>query len=143
MSCLLCDRVELTKIDKYPYLIHEYKNSYLMLGEHQFFKGYCVLISKHHYKEMTDAPKEIQRELFEELMKAHETIEKVFSPTKMNLCSLGNVVSHVHWHLFPRYKEDDQFKDPPWLRMSEFSKAAITEEEAREIIVKIRSRIVE
>ncbi len=112
-----------------------------MLGEHQFFNGYCVLVSKNHYREMTDVPADIRDELFHEMMKAHEAIQKVFNPKKMNMCSLGNVVDHVHWHFFPRYENDPQFFDPPWLRMKEFETAKVTPEQAKEIILKIRGAI--
>lgn len=141
--CPLCERVSLASQGQYPYLIHEFKNSYLMLGEHQFFEGYSVLVSKTHHKEMTDLADNIQIEMFQELMRAQRAIESVFNPSKMNLCSLGNVVPHIHWHLFPRYQTDSEFTDPPWLRMKEFSKASITSEVARSIIVRIRSRIVD
>lgn len=134
MNCSLCDRVKLTQEKKYPYLIHEFTHSYLMLGEHQFFKGYCVLVAKNHFKEMTDMPSTMQAEMFQEMMKVSKTLENHFKPAKMNLCSLGNVVPHVHWHFFPRYSDDPQFTDPPWLRMKEFESARVTPEEARELI---------
>jgi len=143
MNCPLCERVKITGEGKYPYLIHEFKNSYLMLGEHQFFKGYCVLLAKDHHKEMTELPANIQSEIFQELMSAQRALEAEFKPTKMNLCSLGNVVPHIHWHLFPRYQSDPEFMDPPWLRMKDFSKASISPDEAKERIVRIRLRIVE
>lgn len=134
MSCPLCERVLLAKEGKYPYLIHEFEHSYLMLGEHQYFKGYCVLVSKGHYKEMTDMPPVIQAGMFQEMMKVSAILQQEFKPAKMNTCSLGNVVPHVHWHFFPRYSDDPQFKDPPWLRMHLFDTARISTSEARELI---------
>lgn len=139
MNCPLCERVSLTKNKNYPYLVHEFKHSYLMLGEHQFFQGYCVLVAKDHFKEMTDIPSPAQEEIFQELMQASKAIEKAFTPAKMNLCSLGNVVAHVHWHLFPRYREDANFSDPPWLRMKEFDSAKVSPDIALENIKKIRN----
>jgi diadenosine tetraphosphate (Ap4A) HIT family hydrolase len=134
MNCSLCDRVKLTEEKKYPYLIHEFAHSFLMLGEHQFYKGYCVLVAKGHFKEMTDMPEKMQAEMFQEMMTVSKTLEGHFQPSKMNLCSLGNVVPHVHWHFFPRYSDDAQFTDPPWLRMQQFESAKVTPEEARELI---------
>ncbi len=134
MECSLCARVKLTSEGKYPYLIHEFPHSYLMLGEHQFFTGYCVLVAKGHYKEMTDMPPFMQMEMFQEMMKVSKVLQDHFKPQKINTCSLGNVVPHVHWHFFPRYSDDPQFKDPPWLRMQEFESARIPPERARELI---------
>lgn len=142
MNCPLCDRVEKTRNQTYPYLIHEFKNSYLMLGEHQFFQGYSVLVSKDHYREMTDIPEPKRSEIFQEMMLASKAIELAFNPKKMNMCSLGNVVDHVHWHFFPRYASDPQFFDPPWLRMKEFENAKVSPETALINIQKIKKYLV-
>lgn len=141
MSCPLCERVTTTKSGKYPYLIHEFKHSYLMLGEHQFFEGYSVLVLKDHFREMTDLPPHISSEFFGEMMAASKAIELAFSPKKMNMCSLGNVVDHVHWHFFPRYANDPQFFDPPWLRMKLFDNAKVTPAQAAINIEKIQRHI--
>jgi diadenosine tetraphosphate (Ap4A) HIT family hydrolase len=141
MSCPLCERIKQTSLGKYPYLIHEYENSYLMLGEHQYYPGYCVVVLKEHHKEMTDIPGPVQEKFFRELMQSSKAIELAFKPDKMNMCSLGNVVPHVHWHFFPRFRADAQFTDPPWLRMQEFEKAKITPEEAQQTIEKIRAAL--
>lgn len=135
MDCPLCERVQ---NKNYGFLIHEFKNSFLYLGEHQYYKGYCVLVSKNHYREMTDMPEPARSELFQEMMKAHEVIQKVFQPKKMNMCSLGNVVSHIHWHFFPRYEDDPNFKNPPWLQMHLFDGAKINAEEKDKLIGQLR-----
>ncbi len=135
MSCPLCDRV---KNSEYPYLIHEYKNSYLYLGEHQYYQGYCVQVSKTHYREMTDMPVAARTDFFQELMTSHEIIQKVFNPKKMNLCSLGNVVDHIHWHFFPRYADDQNFMNPPWLQMQYFDEHKISDSKRGELIAMLK-----
>ena len=134
MNCPLCDRSKNTAEGKYPFLIHEFKHSYLYLGEHQYYQGYCVLVTKDHYREMTDVPSPKREELFQEMMRSHEIIQKVFQPKKMNMCSLGNVVDHVHWHFFPRYERDPNFKNPPWLQMQHFESAKMSPEKRDELI---------
>lgn len=134
MECPLCQRVQKTKQGEYPFLIHEFENSYLFLGEHQFYKGYSVLVSKKHFREMTDMPKIERDALFQEMMKSHEVIQKVFQPKKMNMCSLGNVVDHIHWHFFPRYSDDENFKNPPWLQMNQFDSAKVAPMERDKLI---------
>lgn len=135
MDCALCSRVELIKRGEYPFLIHEFENSYLMLGEHQYYQGYCVLLSKSHHVEMSDIPSPIREKLFTEMMISSDLIKRVFAPKKMNLCSLGNVVEHLHWHFFPRYAEDQNFKNPPWLQMHLFDSAKTTPE-MRDVLIK-------
>jgi diadenosine tetraphosphate (Ap4A) HIT family hydrolase len=142
MNCPLCQRVELASAGQYPYLIHEFDNSFLMLGEHQFYQGYCVLVLKPHYREMTDLDPSLQAALFKEMMSATKAIQDAFKPHKMNMCSLGNVVEHIHWHFFPRYQDDPDFKNPPWLQMHSFDQAKVSPSEALENIQKIKSRLI-
>ncbi len=139
MNCPLCERIQQSVDGKYPFLVHEFKNSYLYLGEHQYYPGYCVLVTKNHYREMTDLPSKISEEVFKEMMISHQLIQNVFQPKKMNMCSLGNVVDHVHWHFFPRYADDQNFKNPPWLQMHLFDTAKITPERRDELIEKLKS----
>lgn len=141
MSCLLCQRVKDTRNNLYPYLIHEFKHSFLYLGEHQFYLGYSVLVTKNHYREMTDIPVQEREEIFSEMMKAHELIQRVFNPKKMNMCSLGNVVDHVHWHFFPRYENDAEFKNPPWLQMHQFDSAKVSPQLRDDLIAKLRNEL--
>lgn len=141
MSCALCDRVGLTKEDRYPFLVHEFKNSYLYLGEHQYYQGYCVLVTKNHYKEMTDIPSPEREEVFQEMMTTSRLLETTFRPAKMNTCSLGNVVPHVHWHFFPRYSTDPNFKNPPWLQMHEFESAKIGPAERDKLIEMLKEKL--
>ena len=141
MSCSLCEKINNTRNGFSPHLINEFKNSFLYLGEHQYYAGYCVLVSKSHYREMTDMPTAIRGEFFHEMMVAHEAIEKAFKPKKMNMCSLGNVVDHIHWHFFPRYADDQNFKNPPWLQMHLFDMAKPEPQEVEEIILKIKKQI--
>ena len=141
MDCPLCLRVEETKNGKYPFLITEFKNSYLYLGEHQFYRGYCILVTKQHFREMIDLPIEQRNELFSEMMMTQDLIQRVFNPKKMNLCSLGNVVDHIHWHFFPRYADDLNFKNPPWLQMHLFDDAKVNIQQMNELIRKLRAEI--
>lgn len=140
MECPLCQRVHKTEQGEYPFLIHEFPNSYLYLGEHQFYKGYCVLVSKKHFREMTDMPKVERDALFQEMMKSHEAIQEVFRPKKMNMCSLGNVVDHIHWHFFPRYEDDENFKNPPWLQMNQFDSAKVAPIERDKLIEMLKKQ---
>ena len=138
MSCALCERIKKTQEKTYPFSIHEFPNSFLYLGEHQYYQGYCVQVTKEHFKEMTDIPDQLRRELFEEMMLTHRALEKVFNPSKMNMCSLGNVVPHVHWHFFPRYSNDPNFTNPPWLQMQYFDTANVSSQHRDELIRKIQ-----
>lgn len=139
MSCALCEREVKLKQGLYPYLIHEFEHSWWLLGEHQYYAGYSVLLLKGHARELTDLPHAQALAVLQELLRAQKAVEMALKPHKMNLCSLGNVVDHVHWHLFPRYLDDPKRENPPWLQMQEFSTKNITAQEAAPTIATLRS----
>jgi diadenosine tetraphosphate (Ap4A) HIT family hydrolase len=90
---------------------------------------------------MTDVPLVQREEFFGEMMRSHEAIQRALHPKKMNMCSLGNVVDHLHWHFFPRYANDPNFKNPPWLQMHLFETAPTTEAQIVELLDLIRSHL--
>ncbi len=135
MNCDLCKREELLLKGEYPYLLHEFKHSWWLLGEHQYYKGYSVLLIKGHYRELTDLPVDVAQGVFSELLLAHQSAQNFWAPHKMNICSLGNVVDHLHWHLFPRYQDDPKLKNPPWLQMQDFDTKKISPSDAERIIL--------
>lgn len=137
--CPLCEREKALRAGQYPYLIHEFPHSWWLLGEHQYYQGYSVLLLKGHAREMTDLDTQVGAAVFQELLVAQRTIEKAYRPHKMNLHSLGNVVDHVHWHLFPRYSDDPNRLDPVWLKMQEFASKNVTPEEAKKTIATLRA----
>jgi len=47
-NCFICKRILLWGENKNPYFIHEFENSIFVLGDHQYFKGYSLLLLKKH-----------------------------------------------------------------------------------------------
>ena|SRR5438045_2535393 len=140
-ECLICQRVELSLRGQNPFLIHEYPHSLFVVGDHQFHKGYCVLLLKLHVRELTDLAPQAARELFDELMSATRAVQKTFQPWKLNHSCYGNAVPHIHWHIFPRYESDPDHLTHPWLHAGEFEKRAISPERARQIAEQVRGNL--
>jgi diadenosine tetraphosphate (Ap4A) HIT family hydrolase len=135
--CPLCEREALLRAGSYPYLVKELEHTWWLLGEHQYYAGYSVLLLKGHEREISDLSPERAEGVFRELRQVESAVRRTFRPHKMNLCSLGNVVDHVHWHLFPRYAEDSQRANPAWLQMGEFATKNITPNEAQPLIQRL------
>jgi hypothetical protein len=55
----------------------------------------------------------------------------------------GVATRATHWHFFPRYADDQNFKNPPWLQMHHFDLAKITPEKRDELIEKLKSAFLE
>jgi diadenosine tetraphosphate (Ap4A) HIT family hydrolase len=131
----------MAKEGKNPYLIHEFKNSYFVIGDHQYFRGYSVILLKDHIREMHDLSSAQQQELFMEVMAAGRAVFDAFQPWKMNYSCYGNQVPHVHWHIFPRYESDPDHLHQPWLHSPEFGKHPLEEPERTEFIRKIKLKL--
>ena len=110
---VICERVELCEKGEYPLMIHEFKNSFFVLGDHQFYKGYSLLYLKKHIRELHEIPKAEYLELSAELYEASIAIEKTFNPWKMNVMCIGNQTPYIHWHIIPRYESDKNHKELP------------------------------
>lgn len=119
--CEGCTIVQTVLNDKSPGFIHEFESSVLILGSHQYFKGYSVLFLKKHVRDMIDLELEAQQKIFQELMKASKAIQKAFNPWKLNYSCYGNKVQHIHWHIFPRYEGDPSLLETPWKNVAKFN----------------------
>lgn len=139
--CPLCNRLSLLKGEADPTLVHEFDNSVLVVGEHQFYPGYCVLILKSHVRELHELSPEIQNDFHKELMKATQAIAKAFKPWKINHASLGNVVEHVHWHIFPRYQSDPRHKAHPWIHDAEFEQYKPNSKQIKDVVARIAEHL--
>lgn len=142
MACLICERVSQAKLGKNPYVIKELENSFLVLGDHQYFKGYCLLIMKDHIEDLTDLATDRQLAYMQEVLKAGKFLKENFKAVRINYSCLGNFVPHVHYHLFPRYDEDlanDATKNP-WHCIEFFEKAKLSEQEAKSLALELSQK---
>jgi len=140
-TCQICDRVALAKAETNPFLIHEFEHSYFVLGDHQYFKGYSLVLLKDHVRELHELSHEVQQALFQEVMAAGKAVFETFHPWKMNYSCYGNGEPHVHWHIFPRYESEPDHHRQPWLHSAEFKGHLVSEAERASLIEGIRGNL--
>lgn len=121
MQCGICDRLAKLKSSGDAALVYEFANSYLLLGNHQYFPGYCILLYKEHVRELHELSTTQQDALNRELMLATSAIAKSCKPWKINHACLGNRDQHIHWHIIPRYESEPDHQYDPWKHADEFS----------------------
>jgi diadenosine tetraphosphate (Ap4A) HIT family hydrolase len=140
-ECPICDRVALWREGRNDFLIEEFEQSIFVVGDHQFFAGYSLLLLKEHVRELHELTRPAQQALFRELMIATDALVRAYRPWKMNHACYGNLVPHTHWHLIPRYESDPDRASQPWLHAGEFDNYLIGPEEARAVGEKIRRHL--
>ena len=104
--CLICNRISLINDGKNPYFVKELDTGYVVIGDHQYFRGYTIFLCKEHKTELFQLPKLYKMRFLEEMSIVAEAVSKAFKAEKMNYELLGNGDTHLHWHLFPRKKDD-------------------------------------
>ncbi len=65
-------------------------------------------------KEILDLDVADQALLMSELNRASRTLTELFSPDKINIGALGNIVSQLHIHVVARFSGDDAWPGPVW-----------------------------
>jgi diadenosine tetraphosphate (Ap4A) HIT family hydrolase len=140
-ACGICAMIDRIKAGAFPDFIAELKSCYVILGDQQFYRGYCVLFAKLHATELYLMPADDARLLFDEMRLVAEAIAAVVKPWKMNYECLGNSEPHVHWHLLPRYKTDEMRHGPIWLRPESERKVTLDENDRRSLIGSIRHQL--
>ena len=100
-------------------LVWTFPRSVALLGFWQYYKGYCVLVSRRHATELSQLAEDERRTFLDEMCLLARAIEAAFRPHKLNYELLGNQVPHLHWHLFPRSVADPDRLRPVWLALDE------------------------
>jgi diadenosine tetraphosphate (Ap4A) HIT family hydrolase len=143
-QCGICAGIERIRAGKSPDFIAELDHSYVILGDAQFYRGYCILFAKHHAHEMFQLSRDEARALSDEVRSVAEAIYSVVQPLKMNYECLGNLEPHVHWHLFPRYEsEAEKLRHAPvWERPASDRTRPLEENDRRALMAALRAEIV-
>ena len=142
-ACGICAAIDRIKAGAFPDFVAELKSCYVILGDRQFYRGYCELFAKLHATELYLMPADTARLLFDEMRLVAEAIATVVKPWKMNYECLGNSEPHVHWHLLPRQETetDEMRRGPIWLRPESERKVPLDENDRRALIDSLRSQL--
>jgi len=92
----------------------------ILLMNNELFP-WIILVPKHaditeiHQLNETD-----RKNLIEEVSRISEVLQEVYSPDKINIGALGNIVPQLHIHIIARFKNDVAWPDPVWGKDSHF-----------------------
>ncbi|MBE6978692.1 MAG: HIT family protein [Ruminococcaceae bacterium] len=117
--CLICERIKMIRENTNPWFVKELETGYVVMGDHQHFKGYTLFLCKEHKTELFHLDPATKMKYLEEMSVVAEAVSHAFGAEKMNYELLGNGDTHLHWHLFPRVSGDladhgNNGKGPVW-----------------------------
>ncbi len=113
-DCLICNRIKKIIEGNNFCFVTELSSGYVVFGDHQFYKGYTLFLSKIHAEELHELNNRVKDIFLREMSIVAEAVFRVFQPVKMNYELLGNKDRHMHWHLYPRHADDPDMSRPIW-----------------------------
>ena len=113
--CLVCDRIDKTREGANPYFVRELETGYVVLGDHQRFEGYTLLLCREHATELNQLAPDFRNAFLRDMAITAEAVQNAFHPDKLNyeLLDAGKG-RHMHWHIFPRRQGDTKRPGPVW-----------------------------
>lgn len=114
MPTLIHERVESAIAGKNPYVIGRVSSGWVVIGDVQFLKGYCLLLADPVVSSLNDLSAK-QREVFLlEMSVVGDAILSVTDAYRINYEILGNSEAALHAHIFPRFEwEPDAYRTRP------------------------------
>ncbi|MFQ9510132.1 MAG: HIT family protein [Lachnospiraceae bacterium] len=104
-NCAYC--AEGDRLDKFGIKICELPASKIILFKEQSHKGRLIVASKLHVDEICDLNEEERKAFIDDVAHAATAIRKAFGPDKINYGAYGDTMHHLHFHLVPKYHEDE------------------------------------
>ncbi len=95
-------------------LITELKLCQVRLINNANFPWVILVPKRNNVVEITDLSDTEYMQLNEEIRLVARALQKEFTPDKLNIAAIGNVVSQLHVHVIARFRDDILFPKPVW-----------------------------
>ena len=102
------------QLKKDTFFIKDLKLCQVLLMNNTFYPWLILVPKKPEIIEIIDLSKEEQTLLMEEISLMSAVLKIQFSPDKLNIAALGNIVPQLHIHIIARFKNDISFPNPVW-----------------------------
>lgn len=119
------DRIGAAVRGENPMVIARMKSGFAVLGDHQFFPGYCVLLRYPEAASLNELSPEDRQQYLLDMTLIGDAILKVCKPLRINYATLMNEDHYLHTHIHPRYSWEDAerlrkpvFLYPPQIKFS-------------------------
>ena len=133
-ECLYCQKTE--TLDQLMIKIADLKVSQLFLFKEQSYTGRLNVVYKDHGVEFHELSNEQRNVFMEDVAAAAKAITTAFNPDKINYGAFSDTLSHLHFHIVPKYKDGYGFGSVFEMNPN---KVALSDAEYDAIIEKIKA----
>ena len=108
MPTLIHRRVKECQDGTYPKLICRVSSGWVVLGDVQFVRGYCLLLPDPVVANLNAMPIEVRKNFLYEMSAIGDVLLEITDAVRINYEMIGNVEPALHAHLFPRYANEPE-----------------------------------
>lgn len=137
MECYYCEKGEALKSIMSE--ICELYNSTVYLYNDQTHKGKCIVVYKEHKTEWFQLEREEQNNFIRAVSETAKALSEIFNADKINYATYGDIVSHLHVHVTPKYKDGPNWGQP---FRDDAPHTILSDEEYSSIIKAIRKKLI-
>lgn len=110
--------------------------SRVFLFKEQTYKGRCLVAHKAHTHDLSDLSDSDRAAFMSDVVTVSRAMQKAFNPDKVNYGAYSDTLSHLHFHLAPKYQGAPDFGSTFVMNPKE---VYLTDEEYNEMIEKIKA----
>jgi len=104
-NCAYC--AEGALLDAFGIKIRELPASKVYLFKEQSHRGRVIVASKFHVSELVDLKPADRRAFLDDVATVAAALHRLFKPAKVNYGAYGDTGCHLHFHLVPKYRDDE------------------------------------
>jgi diadenosine tetraphosphate (Ap4A) HIT family hydrolase len=141
MPCPACDRLDRARAGRDPDFVAALPAASVFLADEQVYRGYCLLLAHEHADHLDEMPIERQVQLWEDVARLAAALRRELAPARLNYACLGNFLTHVHWHVIPRYPDDPEPLHPIWVRPLAERRVRLADADRHTLIARLRQAL--
>lgn len=113
--------------------------SRVFLFREQTYKGRCLVAYDEHINDINELPIDKRNAFMDDVCKVTSAMQKAFNPDKINYGAYSDKLSHLHFHLIPKYEGG-----PDWGGVFQMNpgKVYLTDAETQEMIESVRKYLL-
>ncbi|MGH4141016.1 HIT family protein [Clostridium sp.] len=136
-NCFYCVKDE--RLTDLMIEICKLESSTLYLFKEQTYKGRCVVAYNGHKSELFDLNDDERSLYMKDVAKVANALSKAFSADKINYGAYADTMTHLHYHIVPKYKNGPSFGGT--FEMMPSDKVLLKDEEYNVLINKIKENL--
>jgi len=113
--------------------------STLYLFKEQTYRGRCLVAYNDHKSEIFNLNEEQRSRYMEDVSRAAAALNKAFSPHKINYGAYADKMTHLHFHIVPKYEDGPGFGGT--FEMMPKDKVLLKDEEYTQLINLIKENL--